>query len=281
MITIKKRHEIAFGDDVKVFVRGLTAAEYLDFLTTVKAPAVPLATALAKAVAATPENEAATDADADADAVARATAEVAVPLLPQKLQPATVRAILKGVVGGVGFMFEEYDENGRAIPAPVPSESITGDFLMDNTEFALVDAVLNKIMLLTNMSAAEKKNLNLALIVIHNGAHFNCLQCTHRQCATGKPLKTPMWDAPPDDPHNWRICPKPAVVVDTVSLGWYNTFKAWKNGIAPDAGGYGDQLNKNIEALQMIENFIAAHELDLANERNRKARENVMQSRVK
>lgn len=90
-----------------------------------------------------------------------------------------------------------------------------------------------------------------------------------------------MWDAPPDDPHNWRICPKPAVVVDTASLAYYNLFKAWKNGIAPDNGGYGDQLNKNIEALQMIENFVAAHEIDIANERARKAKEAARQNSVK
>lgn len=144
MITIKKRHEITFGDDVKVFVRGLTAAEYIDFLQTIKAPVVPLAKAIANA----------TDADAtDTDAVA---AEI-VSVLPAKLQPDTMRCILKGVVGGEGFAYEEYDADGNITAVAVPSADITGDFLMDNTPFNLTNDVLNEIMALTNLSQEEKK----------------------------------------------------------------------------------------------------------------------------
>lgn len=113
-------------------------------------------------------------------------------------------------------------------------------------------------------------------MVIHNPEAFDCENCYHRQCATGKPLKYRGFDFPPTHTDwDFRICPKPHVVADTDAMYFYTMFKAWKTGICPDVGGFRDQLQINIEAINLIDSFITEHENDLMKERHRKAMQKI------
>lgn len=191
-ITINKRHTVEFESGVKVYVRGLSASEYYDFLKTVKIPILPQKppfsadkTPLPSVVAAdtekrvsdakdavesdNSETETIGDAEKLGDAIATAAKDAAATAdnkppqyitaaeLPNKLSTDTVKACLVGVIGGDGFLYAEYDDDGNEFTVPVPLSEITGDWLIENTNSSLVDSVLAKIIELTNLSEVQKK----------------------------------------------------------------------------------------------------------------------------
>lgn len=174
-ITINQRHTVAFESGVKVYVRGLTAAEYHSFLKTVKIPVLPLKPPLDSNGAASPVAVVGGESESTAPAppVALVAETIAPPAadaadgtdttpmtladLPNKIAVPTMRACLQGVIGGDGFLYAEYDADGNETTVPVPAADITGDWLIDNTDSSLVDAVLAEIMTLTNLSAVQKK----------------------------------------------------------------------------------------------------------------------------